>query len=162
MKKRDGSKKRGGLSELASRGSGTGRSATKEESTRARAVETGAGDQGATLGIESTIYASEGDELDKRRYAGERSSPSPLRGGEVRQKTATLGTRATRNKSNERTAKQLSAAPRRARVITVSVPSGADVLQIESEPSLGVPPIFYFSSSPLLPSSSFVSYFSFA
>lgn len=119
----------------------------RKRRARARTVETGAGDQGATLGIESTIYASEGDELDKRRYAGERFSPSAAGRGEERQKTATLGTRATRNKSNERTAKQLSAAPRRARVITVSVPSGADVLQIESEPSLGVPPIFYFSSS---------------
>lgn len=49
MKKRDGSKKREGLSEPVSRGSGIGRSATKEERARARTVETGAGDQGATL-----------------------------------------------------------------------------------------------------------------
>jgi len=155
-------------------GGGEGRERDREEDlggkrsmrARARTVETGAGDQGAPLGIESTADARKGKKTQgtrrrrrRRRRRGRRgrrreergtrrNDPRPPpregeagggRGGTRATHNRQRGTKATRGPQNN------SAGPRRARVITVSVPSGADVLQTGGESS--PPP----HPSPLVP-----------
>jgi len=109
-------------------------------------VETGAGDQGASLGIESTADAREGKKTQetrrrrrrRRRGRDERGTQlgtdprPPPRGGEAGGGEGNAQP-ATRNKSNERAAKQLGEEGESHNCL--SVPSGADVPQTGGESS---------------------------